>query len=187
VTPVKYVGIDVHKKMCQAAILEDDGTLLDEQRFPNTAEGIEEYAGKLASFNDDLRAVVESTGNLWIQIHDRLETHGFDVALSNPSKTRLIAEAKVKTDKVDARTLAGLLRAGMIPTCYIPGEELRSRRELLRHRLNLVKNRTMVKNRIHGLLDKHGLRMPEDTPFSRGIEWLRGLSLGFMDDGRLTR
>ncbi|MCX6656480.1 MAG: transposase [Candidatus Bathyarchaeota archaeon] len=183
---MKYVGIDVHKKMCQAAILEDDGALLDEQRFPNTAEGIEEYAGKLASFNE-VRAVVESTGNLWIQIHDRLETHGFDVALSNPSKTRLIAEAKVKTDKVDARTLAGLLRAGMIPTCYIPGEELRSRRELLRHRLNLVKNRTMVKNRIHGLLDKHGLRMPEDTPFSRGIEWLRGLSLGFMDDGRLTR
>jgi transposase len=47
----------------------------------------------------------------------------------------------------------------MIPICYVPGEELRSRRELLRHRLNLVKNRTMVKNRIHGLLDKHGLRI----------------------------
>jgi transposase len=186
VTPVKYVGIDVHKKMCQAAILDDDGALLDEQRFPNTAEGIEEYAGKLASFNDDLRAVVESTGNLWIQIHDRLETRGFDVALSNPGKTRLIAEAKVKTDKVDARTLAALLRADMIPTCYVPDEELRSRRELLRHRLNLVKTRTTVKNRIHGLLDKHGLRMPETASFSRGnIDWLRGLSLGFMDDAIL--
>ena len=186
VTPVKYVGIDVHKKMCQAAILDDDGALLDEQRFPNTAEGIEEYAGKLASFNDDLRAVVESTGNLWIQIHDRLETRGFDVALSNPGKTRLIAEAKVKTDKVDARTLAALLRADMIPTCYVPDEELRSRRELLRHRLNLVKTRTAVKNRIHGLLDKHGLRMPETASFSRGnIDWLRGLSLGFMDDAIL--
>ena len=68
-----------------------------------------------------MRAVVESTGNLWIPIHDRLEEHGFDVALSNPSKTRLIAEAKVKTDKVDARTLAALLRADMIPTCYVPG------------------------------------------------------------------
>jgi transposase len=166
VTPVKYVGIDVHKKMCQATILEEDGALLDEQRFPNTAEGIEEYAEKLTTFHDEVRAVVEPTGNLWIQIHDRLETHGFDVALSNPGKTRLIAEAKVKTDKVDARTLAALLRADMISTCYVPGEELRSRRELLRHRLNLVKNRTMVKNRIHGLLDKHGLRMPEAAPFT---------------------
>jgi transposase len=186
VTPVKYVGIDVHKKMCQAATLDEDGSLLEEARFANTPEGIEEYASKLASYNDEVKAVVESTGNLWIQIHDRLETRGFAVALSNPGKTRLIAEAKVKTDKVDARTLAALLRADMIPTCYVPGAELRSRRELLRHRMNLVKNRTMVKNRIHGILDKHGLRMPGAYPFSGGnIDWLRGLCLGFMDDAIL--
>jgi len=180
---VKYVGIDVHKKMCQAAILDEEGTLLDEIRFANTPEEIEEFAGKLTTFHDDVKAVVESTGNLWIQIHDRLEEHGFDVALSNPSKTRLIAEAKVKTDKVDARTLAALLRADMLPTCYVPGEELRSRRELLRHRLNMVKIRTGVKNRVHGLLDKHGLRMPGITPFSKeNIVWLREQSFGFMDD-----
>jgi transposase len=186
VTPVKYVGIDVHKKMCQAAILEEDGKLLDEIRFANTPEEIEEFAGKLTTFHDEMKAVVESTGNLWIQIHDRLEEHGFDVDLSNPAKTRLIAEAKVKTDKVDARTLAGLLRADMLFTCYVPGEEQRSRRELLRHRLNLVKNRTEVKNRVHGLLDKHGLRMPGTTAFSNGnIAWLREQSLGFMDDAIL--
>jgi len=183
---VKYVGIDVHKKMCQAAVLNEEGALLDEIRFPNDPEGIEEFADKLTTFHDEVKAVVESTGNLWIPIHDRLEEHGFDVSLSNPSKTRLIAEAKIKTDKVDARTLAGLLRADMLPTCYVPGEELRSRRELLRHRLNLVKIRTGVKNRIHGLLDKHGLRMPGTTAFSKGnVTWLRGLSLGFMDDAIL--
>ena len=183
---MKYVGIDVHKKMCQVAVLGEDGKLLDEIRFANDPDGIEEFADKLTIFHDEVRAVVESTGNLWIQIHDRLEEHGFDVALSNPSKTRLIAEAKVKTDKVDARTLAGLLRSDMLPTCYVPGEELRSRRELLRHCLNLVKNRTEVKNRIHGLLDKHGLRMPGTTAFSNGnIAWLRERSLGFMDDAIL--
>jgi len=183
---VKYVGIDVHKKMCQAAVLDNDGTLLDEIRFPNDGEGIEEFSDKLTTFRDDVKAVVESTGNLWIQIHDRLEEHGFDVSLSNPSKTRLIAEAKVKTDKVDAKTLAGLLRADMLPTCYVPGEELRSRRELLRHRLRLVRTRTEVKNRIHSLLDKHGLRMPETSSFSKvNIAWLRSLSLRFMDDAIL--
>ena len=180
---MKYVGIDVHKKMRQAAVLDEDGKLLDEIRFANTPEEIEEFSGKLSTFRDEVKAVVESTGNLWIQIHDRLEEHGFDVALSNPSKTRLIAEAKIKTDKVDARTLAALLRADMLPTCYVPGEELRSRRELLRHRLNLVKIRTGIKNRVHGLLDKHGLRMPGITPFSReNIAWLREQSFGFMDD-----
>ena len=183
---MKYVGIDVHKKMCQAAVLDEDGTLLDEQRFPNSSKGIEEFAEKLYKFQDTVKAVVESTGNLWIQIHDRLEEHGFDVALSNPSKTRLIAEAKVKTDKVDARTLAALLRADMLLTCYVPGEELRSRRELLRHRLNLVKSRTAVKNRIHGLLDKHGLRMPGTTAFSSAnVAWLKDLYLGFMDEAIL--
>jgi transposase len=173
--------------MCQAAVLDEDGMLLDEIRFRNDAEGIEDFAMKLATFRDDVKAVVESTGNLWIQTHDRLERHGFDVALSNPYKTRLIAEAKVKTDKVDAKTLARLLRANMLSTCYVPDEEQRSRRELLRDRLRLVKARTEVRNRIHSLLDKHGLRIPYRTPFSKkAVAWLREQSLGFMDDAILV-
>ena len=183
---MKYVGIDVHKKMCQAAVLDEDGTPLDEIRFRNDVEGIEDFALKLTTFHDEVKAVVESTGNLWIQIHDRLEEHGFNVVLSNPYKTRLIAEAKVKTDKVDARTLARLLRADMLSICYVPDEEQRSRRELLRHRLKLVQTRTEVKNRIHSLLDKHGLHMPYPTPFSKkNIAWLREQDLGFMDDAIL--
>jgi transposase len=187
VTPVKYVGIDVHKRLCQAAVLDEDGSLLDETRFPNDPDGIEEFAGKLTSFRDEVRAVVESTGNLWIPIHDRLEERGIDVTLSNPSKTKIISEAKVKTDKRDARMLARLLKADLLYTCYVPGGELRSRRELLRHRLDLVKMRTAIRNRVHALLDKHCLRMPGATPFSGGsVKWLRGLHLGFMDDAVLS-
>ena len=179
---MKYVGIDVHKKMCQAAVLDEDGELLDQIRFLNEKEEIKDFAMKLLTFRDDVKAVVESTGNLWIQIHDILENFGIDVALSNPTKTRLIAEAKIKTDKVDAKILARLLRADMLFTCYVPGEEIRNRREFLRHRLDLVKMRTMVKNRIHSLLDKHGLRFP-GTPYSKkSIVWLREQDLGFMDN-----
>jgi transposase len=83
VTPVKYVGIDVHKSMCQAAVLDEHGELLDEIRFANDPEGIEEFAGKLTTFRDEVKAVVESTGNLWIQIHDRLEEHGFVNVMSS--------------------------------------------------------------------------------------------------------
>jgi len=188
---MKYVGIDVHKKMCQAAVLEEDGELLDQIRFLNRKEDIKDFAFKLLTFRDDVKAVVESTGNLWIQIHDILEKYGIDVSLSNPYKTRLIAEAKIKTDKVDAKMLARLLRADMLFTCYVPGEEIRNRREFLRHRLNLVKMRTQVKNRIHSILDKHGLRVPYPTKFSKkSITWLREQDLGFMDeaivDGQLA-
>ena len=179
---MKYVGIDVHKKMCQAAILDEDGELLDQIRFGNKKKEIKDFAFKLLTFHDDVKAVVESTGNLWIQIHDILEKFGIDVFLSNPYKTRLIAEAKNKTDKVDAKMLARLLRADMLFTCYVPGEEIRNRREFLRHRLNLVKMRTMVKNRIHSLLDKYTLRSPYNSWTKKYVAWLREQDLGFMDN-----
>ena len=168
--------------MCQAAVLDEDGELLDQIRFLNKKEDIKEFALKLLTFRDDVKAVVESTGNLWIQIHDILEKFGIDVSLSNPGKTRLIAEAKNKTDKVDAKILARLLRADMLFTCYVPGEEIRNRREFLRHRLNLVKMRTMVKNRIHSLLDKYTLRSPYNSWTKKWVAWLREQDLGFMDN-----
>ena len=65
---MKYVAIDVHKKMCQAAVLDDEGELLDQIRFANRKEDIKDFAFKLLTFRDDVKAVVESTGNLWIQI-----------------------------------------------------------------------------------------------------------------------
>ena len=179
---MKYVGIDVHKKMCQAAVLDEDGELLDQIRFLNKKEEIKDFAFKLLTFRDDVKAVVESTGNLWIQIHDILEEFGIDVVLSNPTKTRLIAEAKIKTDKVDAKMLARLLRADMLFTCYVPGEEIRNRRELLRHRLDLVKMRTQVKNRIHSLLDKYTLKSPHGLWSRKHIAWLREQDLGFIDN-----
>jgi len=169
--------------MCQAAVLDDeDGELLDQIRFLNEKKDIKEFAMKLTTFRDDVKAVVESTGNLWIQIHDTLEKFGFKVFLSNPGKTRLIAEAKNKTDKIDAKILARLLRADMLFTCYVPEEEIRNRREFLRHRLNLVKMRTQVKNRIHSLLDKYTLRSPYNSWTKKWVAWLREQDLGFMDN-----
>ena len=101
---------------------------------------------------------------------------------SNPWKTRLIAEAKIKTDKVDAKILARLLRADMLFTCYVHGEEIRDRREFLRAKQDFVKNKTQIKNRIHSILDKHGLRFPW-TPFSqKSILWLKEQDLGLMDN-----
>jgi len=82
----------------------------------------------------------------------------------------LIAEARVKTDKVDARILARLLRADMLPLCFVQigcnviGVSLFAR-------VHLVKMRPEVKNRIHALLDKHGLKCPYKILFSKkGLE-----------------
>lgn len=181
-----YVGVDVHKKVCRAAMTNDEGELVEEFSFMNSKKGIEDFMMKIEAFKERVLVAVESTANLWIRLYDSLEDHGVQVVLSNPSKTRLIAEARVKTDKVDARILAQLLRANMLPLCFVPSRMQRDRRQFIRHRISLVKMRTEVKNRIHALLDKHGLSCPYPTLFSKkGVEWLRSLKLGFIDDAVL--
>ena len=79
----------------------------------------------------------------WEWLAELLEDAGFDVHLAHPLRTRAIAAARVKTDAVDARTLAHLLRTGLLPEAYIAPPELRDLRELLRHRATLVHLRTV--------------------------------------------
>jgi transposase len=187
VNTMMYVGVDVHKKVCRAAIVNDEGELVDEFSFINSKKGVEDFMMKIEAFRDEVLVAVESTANLWVGLYDFLEGHGVRVVLSNPSRTRLIAEARVKTDKVNARILAQLLRANMLPLCFVPSRDQRDRRQLIRHRISLVKIRTEVKNRVHALLDKHGLKCPYTTLFSkRGVEWLGSLRLGFIDDAVLS-
>ena len=148
-----YIGIDVHKKFCNACIKDREGTVLEQLRFNNSSKGadrlLEVIGGKPA------KAVLESTGNLWIIIYQILEAAGVEVLLSNPSKTKAIAEPRLKSDKVDASTLADLLRGNLVAACYVPPPHVRENREVLRVRLNLVRDRTRVKNRVHALLDRH--------------------------------
>jgi transposase len=178
-----YIGVDVHKKVCRAAVVNAEGELVDEFNFSNTRTGIGEFISGIEAFRKGgVVVALESTANLWIPLYDSLEENGVRVVLSNPSKTRLIAEARIKNDKVDARTLAHLLRANMLPLCFVPTKAERDKRQYARHRVHLVKMRTEVKNRVHALLDKHGLKPPFTTLFSKkGVDWLRGLKLTASD------
>jgi transposase len=64
--------------------------------------------------------VVESSANHWTRLFDILKENSISVKRSNPHRTKVIADAKVKADKIDARTLAQLLRAGLVAECYVP-------------------------------------------------------------------
>lgn len=96
----------------------------------------------------------------WEWLADQLTDAGFDVHLAHPLRTRAIAAARVKTDAVDARTLAHLLRSDLLPEAWIAPAELRDLRDLLRHRHALVGLRTSLKNRVHALLARQGI-LPE--------------------------
>ena len=114
----------------------------------------------------------------WEWLADLLQQEGYDVHLAHPLRTRAIAAARVKTDAVNARTLAHLLRTGLLPHAYIAPPELRDLRELLRHRQALTGLRTAVKNRVHGLLARQGI-VPDHTDLfgKAGREFLASLEL----------
>jgi transposase len=173
------VGIDVHKKRCQACLKDEKGKLVEELSIPNTTEGAEQLARMLTTYGE-AKIVLESTGNLWIRLYDTLNQHAptFKVILANPNKTRIIAEAKIKNDRMDARVLADLVRADLVAESYVPTKDIREQRALLRQRRSLVEDTVAVKNRIHNLLDKYDLRPQYSDLFGKqGREWLRNLQL----------
>jgi transposase len=102
--------------------------------------------------------------------------------LSNPARTRAIAEAKIRSDRLDASTLADLLRAGLVAESFVPPKRVREVGALLRYRVCLVRERTRVKNRVHALLDKHEVGVGFTDLFGVcGRSWLRGLKLSGKD------
>lgn len=181
---MKYIAIDIGKKNCVVCIMDSDGTIIDETTYPNTLADAESFAKQMIQQYGHCTAVCESTGNLWIKTCQAFERNGIPVQLANPVKTRAIAEAKIKTDTVDARTLAHLLRSNLVARCYIASADIRDSRTLLRHRTNLVHDRTQVMNRIHSLLDKY------DLSFERcknifgvyGMKWLNQQHLASNND-----
>lgn len=96
---MRYVGVDVGKTRCRVAIMDEKGSIEREFFFENSNKGI---ANLLLTLNNKDRVVMESTGNLWLNIYDTLDKRNIKVVLANPLKTKAIASAKVKTDKLDA-------------------------------------------------------------------------------------
>ena len=177
-----YVGIDVHKHYCQAALMSEQGRVTHELRFDNNSTGATNLINLAKSVDPHIKAVVEPSANFWIRIYDQLESEGIDVKLSNPLRTKAIAEARIKTDRIDAKTLAYLLRGDLVAESYVPTRKNRERRALIRHRTSLIQMRVDIKNRIHALLDKHELSHNYTDLFGKqSLEWLHSLQLPTTD------
>ncbi len=97
---VNHLGIGVGKRECRAALKDDKGMILDEFFFGNDKNGICFLRSRIQPHGKCFtRAVLESTGNMWMRIHDTLDENEIDIKCANPYKTRIIAEAKIKSDK----------------------------------------------------------------------------------------
>jgi transposase len=172
---VRFVGLDVHRRVVEACILDDGGRIAQRTRFDLTRDGLGRFAEKTLRPED--RVVLEATMNTWAVVA-LLRPHVAEVVVSNPMKTRAIAEARIKTDKVDAHILAQLLRLDFLPRVWQPDEATQEMRRLTRRRITLVRNRVTVKNRIHSILIRRLIQPPVTRLFClKGLEWLRTLEL----------
>ncbi len=173
-----YFGVDYHKKFSHGTIMNEKGIILKQGKFNNNKECIEKFLGDF--MGNDCSSVLEATHN-WMVVHDILEELTEEVTLAHPLKVRAIAEAKIKTDKIDSTILAHLLRCDLVPSAHVSSPKARITKNILRHRMFLVRLQTMVKNRIHVLLDRHPRLRPQ-KPANRfftqiGIAELKKISL----------
>jgi transposase len=181
------IGVDFHKAYSHMTVLDAEGHILKAGRVANTADAVRAF---VAPYRVGGQAVVEATRN-WTIIYDLLEAELERVYLAHPLKVRAIAEARIKTDRIDSHILAHLLRCDLLPTAYVRPRAERTAQQILRQRMFFVRLRTMVKNRIHVLIDRQLAVREGASEFSdlfgqAGLTWLRTVDLPEVERQLLT-
>lgn len=175
----RFVGCDVHKRQITVCLLDAAGQVLQRAQLPTTRAALTAFAQTRLRPTDHV--ALEATTNTWAVV-ELLEPHVARVVVSHPLTTQAIASAKIKTDKIDARVLADLLRCGYLPEVWQPDPATRRLRRLCARRAALCADRTAIKNRLHATLAMQLIVPPEKDLFSvKGLAWLRATTDGDAD------
>src|SRR6266480_4655437 len=168
-----YVGIDVHRKRSQVAVIDQDGQVLANRNVNN---GVTPILSVIGGLPEGTKAAFEAAYG-WGWLVELLEDYGFEPHLVHPLQCKAIASARLKNDKVDAAILGQLLRANLLPEAWIAPPPVRQLRALLRDRIQLVRLRTLLRNRIHAVLADHGHGRAGGCWSGPGRRWLASLEL----------
>jgi transposase len=180
-----FVGFDLHKRYITACALDAEGNLIAECRQLATA--IESVRDWLAALPAPITVAMEAT-LYWEWLVLQLQARDVAARVAHPFHVKLIWQTRSKTDPIDARKLAELLRVNLLPTIWVPDVATRQRRQLLRGRAFLVRERTRVKNRIHGHLTAENLLVPKTDLYGvGGRAWLTAAPLSPMLRGQTDR
>ena len=171
-----YVGLDVHKEHINAAVVDSKGRVLKEVKFMNNTDALDHF---LSGLNEQTEFALEACG-FYEPIYDWIDDRGYGVTLAHPLKVRMIADAKIKTDKIDAKTLAQLKRVDLLPKSYVPEKHVREIRGIVRHRASMVRQRAKIKHCVHAVLHREGIQQPFSDLFGKaGIEWLKHIEVKY--------
>jgi transposase len=169
-----FFGLDIHKNFIQVCRLSPDGKERREYQVKTIPADLESFANQLSEADS---VVMEVTFVTW-PIYSILKKGKAKVVVADSMKVKAIAWARIKSDKVDARVLAHLLRVDFIPEVRMPDQKHWDLRQLISHREGLSKRRAKVKAHAISLLHQNLIDSPYAEKFCiRGIKWLRELSL----------
>lgn len=178
-----YTGIDYHKRYSVVSTTDTTGARIREARIDQNEPAA--FAAYFRSLPEPSEVVMEACWN-WGWLYDELQELDAvaSVVLAHPFKTRLIADAQIKTDRLDARALATLLRGQLVAAVHAPAPATRARKHVIRQRLFLARVRTMLRNRVHTLVARQrGQPQPQfsDLFGKKGLHWLRTAPLAEPD------
>ncbi len=174
---MEYIGLDYHKQYTFATKIKGNGEK-EQYRLRNTPEAFEYFLR-----SEDQTSVVFESGRGWSALYEMIKDKVDHIMMAHPLKVKAIASARIKTDKIDSNILAELLKADLIPEAHLRHEENRTNLKVLRQRAFFVKMRTMVRNRIHILLDEQPYEIRQTIPAvsrlwgKKGMSWLREIRL----------
>ncbi|MGB4442779.1 MAG: IS110 family transposase [Coriobacteriia bacterium] len=170
-----HIGLDVHKDTIAVAVLRPGTTEVDERVIPNTPEAVRRL---LRRFEDPsvLRVCYEA-GPTGYDTHRLITSLGVPCEVIAPSLIPRRSGARVKTDRIDARNLARLHRAGELTCVRVPTNAEEAVRDLIRVREEVKSDRRIARQRIRSFLMRYGKRYPGpgDKWSVRFEVWMRAL------------
>jgi transposase len=178
---MRWIGMDVHRDFCEVAIADEEA-VRSAGRIPTRVASLELFAQSLAA--SDVVALEATTGA--DRIVSLLQAQGIRVVVANTRKLKGISDARAKTDRLDAKLIARMLRSGLLDEVWTPDERTRTLRRLTNRRERLVRARTRANNEAHGVLARTLCERPPltDAFGKAGRRWLGQLELPV--DERLT-
>jgi len=169
-----YVGLDIHTKHIAVCVLSETGQVVQRARV----RGIEEMLRLLEGLPDRFEVCYEASCG-YGHYHDLLKPLAARVLVAHPGRLRLIFRSRDKNDRKDAERLAKLLYLGEAPTVHVPSLDVRTWRELINCRSQVIAKRTRAKNALRALLRGAGVVPPKSPGLwtKKGLAWLRQLGL----------
>jgi transposase len=188
---MKYVGLDCHKQYDFATLIDSETGEIKSKKLTHKKEEFKSFIGG----RHNTKMVIESCWN-WSKTYELAKDLVDEVILAHPLKIKAIASAKIKTDAIDSRTLAQLLKADLIPQAHLREADNRIKQKVIRHRAFMVAMRTRVKNKVNDLVDNRLLSPTIEVTkpknlFSKrgkgenGVAWLKSLKWPLEEDRRI--